>query len=216
MRAYFTYQIRVKALGFFCFLLFLSAIPRESFAQKKKKQIINPEDTLGFHLPEELILGNAKYKTKHSYFLAGAGISGNGLKRLDGNFGIDYHFNIKGHYYQLGIMRSKELHGLFPVYYDRILFDFHASFGKKLESVKTTYMALIGPSVIIGTNNPKENSYTTAGIQGQVQAIYKVFFDVGTGICLYGNLNPKYSSAGIRLSFFFSNAYKGKVNEYLK
>lgn len=206
----------MRALVFICFIFFFAFTSLEAYAQKKKKLPVNPEDTMGFHLPEELILGNSKYKTKHRFLLMGVGISGNGLKRTDGNFGIDYHLPIKGNYYQLGLMRSKELKGLFPANYQRIFYDLHFSMGKKIESVKMTYMALAGPSLITGRNYSNASAYTTIGIHCQLQAIYKPYFDVGTGLCLYGNLNSKYSSVGIRISFFFSNAYKGKLNEYLK
>ena len=206
----------MRTLVFICLFFFLVFASLEGLAQKKKKLPVNPEDTLGFHLPEELILGNSKYKTKHHFLLLGVGFSGNGLKKLDGNFGLDYQVNIKNVYYQMGLMRSKELKGLFPTDYQRIFYDFHLSIGKKLESVKMTYMAVAGPSLIAGRNHSIDPAYTSVGIQCQLQAIYKPFFDVGTGVCLYGNLNSKYSSLGLRLSIFFSNAYKGKVNEYLK
>jgi hypothetical protein len=206
----------MRAQVFILSLVFLACVSSFALGQKNKKSPVNPADTLGFHLPEELILGNSKYKTKHHYLLLGVGISGNGLKRTDGNFGLDYHMNIKGKYYQAGLMRSKELKGLFPTEYERIFYDLHFSMGKKLESVKMTYMALAGPSIITGRNHSNSSAYTSVGIQGQLQAIYKPFFDIGAGLSLYVNLNLKYSSAGARISLFFSNAYKGKVNEYLK
>lgn len=198
------------------FIFFLSTRSSELVAQKKDNIPIDPLDTLGYNLPEELIIGNNIYKTKYHYLVIGLGFSGNGIKKYDSNIGIDYHLNIKNRYYQIGVMRTKELKGLFPANYIRVFNDFHFSMGKKIENVKMAYFGYAGPSIIYGKNHYSEEAYVTIGVQGQLQCIYKHFFDVGMGLTLYGNINFRYSSAGIRLNIFFSNAFKRKVNAYLK
>ena len=59
----------------------------------------------------------------------------------------------------------------------------------------------------------KDNlGFNTFAAYAEAQLIRKIYYDVGVGLNFFVNYNREYSTGGIRLDFFLSSSYQGKIN----
>jgi hypothetical protein len=163
-------------------------------------------------LPSEMTFGNHIFRTNYNWVSLGMGFSGHRLNATDGNISVSYSFHVRKKYFTAGLMRALELRGFFPSSYDRALYAVHAGMGAKKERPGWMMSAFAGPSYGAFYTESNKNTQTFLGLRLEGQIIRKPIFDMGIGLSMYADINTRYSTAGMRIAFILSNAYKGKVN----
>jgi hypothetical protein len=164
--------------------------------------------------PEYTIIGKNRYMPARKWLIAGPALSVNRFTSMDGSLGVDYHMMINDRYYQAGVMRGKEYDGLFPQVYSRLFNEMHLGVGIKEEAHRLLYAFFLGPSYSAGEYFDPESgeivTFGSIGLHTNIEVIYKPVYDVGIGTNVFVDANFKYTVAGVRLVFFFSDAFRGK------
>lgn len=176
-------------------------------AEVKKKKHIAPKDST-------FILGDKKLKYYNNWITAGAGLQQNLTYKRKYGFsgGVDYHFHIKHHYFQLGTVITGEKFGFYDNY------QFHLSYGKRFENNTVHGAVFAGISYSTGfakvdSSGHYERKYKQGGLYLEGQMIKKITYDVGIGASIFGDFNREQSIAGARIVVYFSGAYKGKYED---
>jgi hypothetical protein len=125
-------------------------------------------------------------------------------------FAFNYNFGIRKQFFQIGYMRSEPPPVLWGNYTENFLNDLHVAYSIRRETKALNIAYIGGLSYAWGLS--KNTPYSSPGLYVEGQAIRKVAYDLGIGFAIFASYNPKFSCAGLRLEFFFSSAYKGKVN----
>lgn len=170
----------------------------------KKKKHIPPLDST-------FVIQNKKMKYYNNWLTGGAGMQQNLTYRRKYGFsgGVDYHFHIKHHYFQLGTVITGEKFGSYDNY------NFHLAYGKRFEDATFHAAAFVGISYSSGyakvdSTGKYERHYKEPGIYIEGQLIKKLTYDVGIGVSVFGDYNQEQAIIGGRIIFYFSGAYKGK------
>lgn len=161
-----------------------------------------------------------KRALKLNWLSIGPGFDFNGKKVVDGNLGFNYNFQPRfGGLFQAGFISSKEWKGTyFPLLYNRRFYQINLGYGILRKNAKVLQSAFIGPAYILGALNidpslyPEGQGYTRFGIQGNATMAYTPIKDVGVGLEVFACYNSKYSFAGLRLAFVFTN--ESRVRKY--
>lgn len=159
---------------------------------------------------ERNIRGN-RFKIFNNYVSFGSGFSRE-IKEVNYHvpMQVGYHFHIKRNYFKAGYFRSNVL-GLFGYQYDRVLNDLHLGYGFRRET-KALNVAFYGcVSRVFGQTNPT-TGFGLWGAYGEAQFFRKLYYDVGAGATIFFEYNQVMPMAGLRIDFFLSGAYRGKIN----
>ncbi len=202
---------------FFLFLLPLSfLIPFSSLGQveeakKKQSREAVPEVVLG---KNRIIYQNRIYRLNAPYvtFAYGAG-HGFESDKIEQNMTLAFHYFIKGFGLRLGYHSSSDTKIWWRSY--QKLNDLFLGFGTRLEKPRWNFAIFGGPSFAYGSYidwNPDRQKdwaygFATPGIHAEIQTTYRIIYDIGVGLSLYGTYNRYYPVAGAQLHLFFSTAY---------
>jgi hypothetical protein len=169
----------------------------------KKKKHIPPMDST-------FVLNNKKLKFYNNWITAGAGIQQNLTYKRKYGFsgGVDYHFHIRQHYFQLGTVITGEKFGSYDNY------NFHLGYGKRFEDKDFHAAAFVGISYSTGyakvdSSGRYERAFKEPGVYIEGQVIKKVTYDVGIGASIFATYNQEQSIIGGRVIIYFSGAYRG-------
>ena len=138
-------------------------------------------------------IGGAQKLNKKSYSVPGS---------------LNYYFHVKQAYFNLGIMRSK-MDVLVGKYSENFLTDYHLTAGFRNETRKSNFSYFAGPSYVHGLLD-STTAFGGIGAYAEIQYIQKLYYDIGIGSSLFVNYNRAFPLIGIRLDFYFSNAFRGK------
>ena len=197
--------------GLFLFLFLLS----QTFAfsqvdSLKQRQLLLKKQKK--ESPDYIVINGKKFKTLNNWLNGGIGTC---TKLSYGKnsvpIGIGYNFHIKQQYFKVGYLRS-EVSGAFGNLTGDYLSAVHFCYGVRSENKNYHFAYFAGISKSKGLKTDT-SSYSTVGVYSELQFIKKIVYDVGIGATAFIDFNPDYPIVGLRVDLFFSNAYRGKVND---
>ncbi|MFC2097429.1 hypothetical protein ACFLSI_03740 [Bacteroidota bacterium] len=160
-----------------------------------------------------ITLDNKVYKKNANYVNFGFGPAYNPKRNaIEQSYGVSYNFLIKNIAFQVGYHSCSDDYIL-----DRSLQkvnDLHLGGGIRWEKIKSNSAVLAGFSYAYGADEVVKNDtssylgFTKFGLYVEYQYFYKIFFDIGVGATAFISTNGAYQVLGIRLEFYFSQAYK--------
>lgn len=161
---------------------------------------------------QEITIKKDRFLKKTNWITVGFGY-GQKLNTTDYSFpgSLNAYFHVKNVYFNAGIMRSK-LDVLIAKYSGDFLTDIHGTVGFRTESRKNSFSYFAGPSYVHGLLD-SATTYKGIGAYAEVQYIQKIYYDIGLGSSVFVNYNRYYPIIGIRLDFYFSNAFRGRTVE---
>ncbi len=180
----------------------LTALYKEEYSRKK-----------------EIKIDGKRYRIYNNYVTIGAGKGYNsGWKDMLFTPAIDFNFHLQKIWFQTGGLLQGQSYG------NNQLIQFHLCVGYRKESYKYFWAAYGGLSYTDGYNpiklrdmSGKDSSigiihFKETGLYVALQAFYKVKFDYGIGLTLFGDVNQKQSTVGARIELFFSGAFRGNLH----
>ncbi len=186
----------------------------KGFAQVEDEEgfLVYGKDTV-FPLRDNRILLDEKIYQKNSPYLTMAyGVGNNfSLGGFEQDMMITYHHFIGDIGLSLGYHASSDIQVWMRSWHK--LNDFWLGAGWRLERPRFNLGIFAGPSLAYGryiyTEGQKDfsNYFRTLGGVAEVQLTYKLLYDVGVGLSLYGSVNNQYSVAGAQLHLYFSTAF---------
>ncbi|HRD39966.1 MAG TPA: hypothetical protein PLC65_15160 [Bacteroidia bacterium] len=168
-------------------------------------------DTLPYNRKEEIVYDSKRYRKYNNYLTFGFGKGFSDVRRIDQSYiNVDFQFHLQREYFQVGVimsgddfLRNNNLQG-------------HLCYGYRIEKEKYNLAGFIGPSYsyfVTGTTDTAGvttiQSHSVLGGYMCLSAVYKIKYDVGLGIELFGDISAEQKQAGARVVFFFSGAYRG-------
>ena len=181
---------------FFCTFISFSQTATEKRDENQRERTINGD----------------RFKVVNNYVNIGIGIGQKFTSPSKFSFPVaaGYNFKVKNIYLQTGFMRS-EMPVIWGTYTDNFINDLHLGICSRRENKKLNISYIAGPSLAFGLRNNERFSHL--GFYAEAHIIRKLFYDVGIGFCPFFSYNVKYPIGGIRLEFFFSSSYQGKINQ---
>jgi hypothetical protein len=195
------------------FLVGLAAFGQE----KEKKKITAQADDSTIVLGKgRIVYKNRIYRQNAPYltFAYGAGF-GFESKKIEQNMTLSYQHFIKNVGLQLGYHSSSDI----KVWWrsDQKLNDLFLGFGKRWESTRYNISVFGGPSYAYGSYTVIINKdsvdqlfpyrFKTLGFHAEAQATYKIAYDLGIGVSVYGSVNRHYPVVGAQIHLYFSTAF---------
>lgn len=162
---------------------------------------------------EEILFKDKRYRIYNTYLTFGKGILSSSI-RLSAQeaYGADFHFHIKRHYFQTGLMFSGE--GLSAANDVQL----HGCYGIREEKNWTNVALFGGPSLFTGVEGTPgvtaAKLYTGMGAYFCFEAVFKFKYDIGLGFDIFGELGTKRSVGGAKIVLYFSSAYRGLKGNY--
>lgn len=193
----------MKVISCLILFLFLSVFIDDVFAQTKSE--IRDEDKL-----EKNIKGN-RFRIVNNYVNFGIGFGRKFNTPINQSLPISagYNFRIKRNYFHAGFTRS-EMPFIWGNYTGTFLNDLHIGYCIRRENKILNFAYIFGPSLAWGLVN--NIPYRNAGFYVEAHFIRKIYYDIGVGFAPFMSFNAKYPFAGLRLEFFMSSSYQGRVN----
>ncbi|HQQ93391.1 MAG TPA: hypothetical protein PLQ93_02455 [Bacteroidia bacterium] len=195
----------VKSFSIALLLWFSQAIGQNADSLYRKEK-------LPFDRKEEIIYHGKRYAIHNNYLSLGAGFLSTSLRfDVQKTIGADYQFHIRRQQFQVGAMMSGE------EFFSNNNVQAHIGYGLRKESLSANYAIFVGPtyfSGVAGMVGSPPDFYTGFGMYFSVQATIKIFYDIGLGAELFGEINYKQSIMGIKFIAFFSGAYRGPKRQY--
>ncbi|NSW44447.1 MAG: hypothetical protein HPY79_01270 [Bacteroidales bacterium] len=191
----------------FFFILFFSIASFITFSQETQD--------------ETFIIGNKIYKKGSNWFKIGQGMGYHfWLSQIEYNTTFAYSFKVKKVYFQIGYHVSSDVFLTKPTL--QRLNDFYFTVGQRKETRYFNLAAFGGISYSYGgTLDHTEwkdgklekwyRGFSQPGIFGTIDLTFKPFYDIGTGISIYGSINKYYNIIGLQLHFYLSGAYKSTI-----
>ncbi len=172
---------------------------------KLHAQEINAKNT-----KEEITIKKDRFLKKTNWLTLGWGY-GQKLNSNEYAFpgSLNTYFHLKNVYFNAGVMRSK-LDVLRSRYSGNYLTDLHGTVGFRTESRKNSFSYFAGPSYVFGLLD-SSSRYKGIGAYAEVQYIQKIYYDIGIGSSVFINYNRYFPILGIRIDFYFSNAFRGRT-----
>lgn len=165
----------------------------------------------------EIRLDGKKYRIYNNYVTFGIGKGYNTVwSRFFHATAADFHFHIRKTYFQTGgYLQGRN-------FYDRQQIQLHLAPGYRRESYQYFWAAYGGFSYsngyypvslqnAAGTDTVIYDLMSEPGLYAAIHAFYKLRFDYGIGLTLFGDINKRQSMVGARIELFFSGAYRGTV-----
>ena len=197
-------------------LIPLSFLCSMSFAQVDEEDgfLVYGKDTV-LPLKDGRILFNEKiYKKNSPYLTMAYGVGNNfSLGGLEQDMMITYHHFIGDIGLGVGYHASSDIQVWMKSWHK--LNDFWLGAGWRYEGLRYNLSVFAGPSFSYGQyiawNDIKQKEYSNyfreLGGVAEIQLTYRLLYDVGVGLSLYGSLNRYYSVAGAQIHLFFSTAF---------
>lgn len=169
------------------------------------------KDTLPFNRKEEVIYDSKRYRKYNNYLTFGVGKGYSDVRRLDQSYiNLDFQFHLQREYFQVGLFMSGD------EFLQSTSIQGHICYGYRHEKEKYNLAAFVGPSYSYFVTGSTDTSGVTtvkahSVIGGYVclSAVYKVKYDVGLGIELFGDFSSQQKQGGARIVLYFSGAYRG-------
>lgn len=170
---------------------------------------------------EEIIIKDKIYKPGSSWLKIGEGYGYHySLDEFELNTLISFTVRIKNVYLQGGYHVSCDK--FFTKHSYQKLNDFYIATGWRKETNKANITAFIGPSYAYGgtldhvtdtggVHQKWYRGFNDLGIYGCIDYTFKLYYDLGFGLSLYGSANKSYSVIGLQAHFYFSGAFKGEI-----
>ncbi|MBS1636386.1 MAG: hypothetical protein JST26_10745 [Bacteroidetes bacterium] len=167
---------------------------------------------------EEIVYDGKRYRVHNNWLSAGMGWAVNTHRELDQKtVAVDYNFHIRRQYFQAGAFMSGNN------FTPGNNYNFHVGFGLRKETARYNLAAFVGPSASYfyrplpdTLNYDISRLYNRVGAYASVQAVYKIKYDVGIGLEVFGDYNQTQSIFGTRIILYFSGAYRGiKKGHYI-
>jgi hypothetical protein len=189
---------------FICLLSILFIFSKNSFSQTATEKRDENQ--------RERTINGDRFRVVNNYVNLGIGIGQKFTSPSKFSFPVaaGYNFRVKNIYLQTGFMRS-EMPVIWGTYTDNFINDLHLGICNRRENKKINISYIAGPSLAFGLRNNVRFSHL--GFYAEAHIIRKLFYDVGIGFCPFFSYNVKYPIGGIRLEFFFSSSYQGKINQ---
>lgn len=187
-----------------CLLTILFIFSKNSFSQTATEKRDENQ--------RERTINGDRFRLVNNYVNLGIGIGQKFTSPSKFSFPVaaGYNFRVKNIYLQTGFMRS-EMPVIWGTYTDNFINDLHLGICNRRENKKINISYIAGPSLAFGLRNNVRFSHL--GFYAEAHIIRKLFYDVGIGFCPFFSYNVKYPIGGIRLEFFFSSSYQGKINQ---
>ncbi len=166
----------------------------------------------------EIIIKNDVYKPGSGWLKIGEGYGYNTVsKTFELNTFVSFSFRIKNYYAQTGYHVSSDK--FFTQKSLQKLNNLYIAAGMRKESQKSNISVFAGPSYSYGgylfdTDSLGEKRYkgfTEMGLVVIADYTFKIFYDLGFGLSLYGSINKHYNVVGIQAHFYLSGAFKGEI-----
>lgn len=182
------------------------------------------KDTLPYNRKHELLYRGKRYAIYNNYLLMGAGYNYSSLHAdppLQTNYGMQFVFHIRKQHFQGGVLVSGR-----SFTWSRHIALF-GGYGYRKEDLKYNLGVFAGACYNYGILPPRITISDTIPAKlyerwgGYVSAHYikKLYYDIGIGVEVFVNVDPKHLMAGGKAIMFFSGAYRGKennVNRYVR
>lgn len=170
------------------------------------------QDIRAKNTKEEVTIKKDRFLKKSNWLTLGIGY-GQKLNSPDYSYpgSLNVYFHVKQVYLNAGVMRSK-LDVLLARYSGDFMTDYHLSVGFRNETRKSSFSYFAGPSYVHGLLD-SATKFNGIGAYAEVQYIRKIYYDIGLGSSIFVNYNRDFPLIGIRLDFYFSNAFRGRTVE---
>lgn len=199
--------LSVLSLSFICAASFGQVVEEDPYRVYGKDTIYPLRDG-------RFILHEKIYKERAPYLTLAYGANRNFKKStVEQNMMITYHHFLGKLGLSLGYHTSSDIKVWWRSY--QKLNDFWLGGGYRYEHPKFNLSAFVGPSLSYGSwiawsDELEENrayGFTTLGGVAEVQMTYRLLYDVGVGLSLYGSVSEYHAVAGAQVHFFFSTAF---------
>jgi len=177
-----------------------------------QKEVTPPVEQPPYNRKEEIIFDGKRYRIHNNYVTLNLGFLESTIREQgQKTAGLDYHFHIRRQYFQVGGMISGE------DFLSNNNNSFHIGYGYRIEKNTANLAFYGGPTYFKGVEGiPPAPAmfYDGFGLYLSGQAIYKVKYDVGLGLEVFGEFNYKQIMAGFKIALFFSGGYRGVKKKY--
>jgi hypothetical protein len=190
-------------------LSFLMVIP--SLAQEADSSVVIGKN--------RIVYKGRIYKQNAPYLSFGYG-AGYGFEsqQVEQNMTLSYQHFIKGVGLRIGYHSSSDTKIWWRSW--QKLNDLFIGVGHRWETNKLNLAVFGGPTYAYGTyigwNEDRQKDwaypFNTLGGLAELQLTYRIMYDIGIGLSLYGSINRYYSATGAQIHLFFSTAF---VSNYL-
>ncbi|TSA36872.1 MAG: hypothetical protein D4R64_06515 [Porphyromonadaceae bacterium] len=204
----------IKKIWILLSLSFLISFTVFGQEKEKKKNTSEAADTTIVLSKGRIVYKNRIYRQNASYLTIAYG-TGYGFesKLIEQNMTLSYQQFIKKIGLQLGYHSSSDTKIWWRSY--QKLNDLYLGIGKRWESPRYNLSVFGGPSLAYGSyiawNAERQKDWAygflTGGFHAEAQATYKIAYDIGIGLSLYGSVNRYYSVTGAQIHLFFSTAF---------
>jgi hypothetical protein len=194
-------------------LFFLMCLPVTGQDKEKNKSATEPDTAIVMGKGRLLYKGHI-YRENAPYITFGYG-AGYGFEsnQIEQNMTLSFQYFFKKLGLQLGYHSSSDTKIWWRSY--QKLNDLFLGVGRRWESTRYNFSIFGAPSLAYGSYiawNPDRQKnfaygFTTLGFHAEALATYKLTYDIGVGLSLYGSVNRYYSAAGAQIHLFFSTAF---------
>ncbi len=187
--------------------------------KQKKKATSEPADSAVVIGKGRLVLKNHIYRQNASYVTFGYGAGWSFQEgAIEQNMAVSYQHFIKKFGLQIGYHSSSDRQTWWNS--DQKLNDLFLGVGKRWEGNNFNFAVFGGPSLAYGRYtwwdeaNQKTwvHYFSTLGLRTEVLLTYKIAYDIGLGLSVYGSMNKEYSVTGAQIHMFFSTAFVRNYN----
>lgn len=193
------------------FLIGFTAVGQNETNRGKDKEAVDSTIVLG---KGRIVHKGRIYRQNSPYITFGYG-AGYGFesRQLEQNMTLAFQYFFKNVGLQLGYHSSSDEKIWWRSY--QKLNDLFLGVGKRWEGTRYNLAVFAGPALAYGSyidwNEERQKDwaygFTTGGIHAQVMGTYKIAYDIGAGLSLYGSVNRYYSACGAQVHLFFSTAF---------
>lgn len=177
-----------------------------------QKEVLLPPEKPIYDRKEEIIFDGKRYRIHNNYFTIGVGVLESSIRdQSQKTIGADYQFHIKRQQFQVGAMMSGD--DLFGNNNTQV----HLGYGYRIEKNTSNLAFFGGPTYFTGVEGvvgSPANFYDGFGAYLSAQAVYKLKYDIGIGLELFGEISYKQGMGGLKIIVFFSGSYRGLKKNY--
>jgi hypothetical protein len=207
----------IKKIWILLPLSFLIGFAGFGQVKEKKKKIVESPDTTMVIGKGRIVYQHRIYRENASYLTLGygAGTGNRSAGTIEQNMTIAYQHFINKFGLQVGYHASSNQKIWFRS--DQKLNELCLGLGRRWEDARYNFAVYGGPAYSYGSymvdvvvdSLPKKFPYRfkTLGFHTEVQATYKIAYDLGIGLSLYASINRQYTVVGAQIHLFFSTAF---------
>jgi hypothetical protein len=198
------------------FLISFALTGQEEPVKKKSKETADSTIVLS---KGRIVHKDRIYRQNAPYLTAAYG-AGYGFESemVEQNMTLSFQYFFKKIGLQLGYHSSSDTKIWWRSY--QKLNDLYLGVGKRWEGTRYNFSIFGGPAYAYGSyidwNEARQKEwaygFSTGGLHADLQATYKIAYDIGVGLSVYGSLNRYYSAAGAQVHLYFSTAFVRNYN----